>query len=210
MSAVNRAVGNMFVVVTVAAIFTLIRNILFTLAGERVVTQLRKLLFTAIMSQEIGFFDVNKTGELVNRLSSDAAVIQNAVTVNVSMALRFSGQLVVGVGFLFIISWKLTLVMLSTMPLIVIGAIIFGRYIKRVSKLVQDALAKSGDVSSEVIGSIRTVRSFSKDFDEIKKYGVCVDESYRLSAQRAVARGVFGGLATQLGGMAVLVRQSNF
>jgi ABC-type multidrug transport system fused ATPase/permease subunit len=87
---------------------------------------------------------------------------------------------------------------------------------------VQDALAKSGDVASEVrrtkrekecvlwttklltfraeqvIGAIRTVRSFSKDFDEVKKYTTCVEESYRLSAQRAIARGVFAGIATQV------------
>lgn len=65
------AVFGMFVLTSVSSIFTLIRNILFTVAGERVVTRLRKMLFAAIMSQEIGFFDTNKTGFSIVSLFND-------------------------------------------------------------------------------------------------------------------------------------------
>ena len=64
--------------------------------------------------------------------------------------------------------------MLSVVPLLIIGASLFGRYVRKISKQVQDALAKSGEVSSEVIGAIRTVRSFSKDDDESNRYALCV------------------------------------
>jgi ABC-type multidrug transport system fused ATPase/permease subunit len=77
-------------------------------------------------------------GELVNRLASDSQVVQNAVTVNVSMALRFTGQLLVGFGFLFVISWKLTLVMLSVLPLIIGGGWIYGKYVKKVESSFRD------------------------------------------------------------------------
>ena len=70
---------------------------------------------------------------------------------------------------------------------------------------MQDALAKSGEVATEVLGSIRTVRSFSNDENESRKYAVCIDESYRLAAKRALARGSFAGVATWLGGLAVML-----
>lgn len=195
----------MMLAMTVSSVFSFIRNLCFTLAGERVVTRLRKALFDAIMQQEIGFFDQNKTGELVNRLSSDSQAIQNAATVNISMALRFSGQLIAGVVFLFTISWKLTLVMLSVVPIIIAGASVYGKYVRKISKDVQDALARSGDVATEVLSSVRTVRSFSNDQAEVDKYEVCISESYRLAAKRALAGGIFVGAATWIGGLAVLL-----
>ena len=127
----------MFVALSLSAIFAFVRNLCFTLAGERVVARLRKLLFDSIMQQEIGFFDQTRTGELANRLASDAQIIQNAATVNISMALRMLGQLLAGIVFLFVLSWKLTLVMLCVIPPIVGGASFYGRYVRKVSKQVQ-------------------------------------------------------------------------
>ena len=105
-------------------------------------------LFEHILQQEMGFFDGSKTGELINRLSSDTTVIQSAVTVNVSMGLRFSAQLVICIAALFIISWRLTLVMLTIVPLLVMSAAAYGRFIKRMSKGYQDALAQASDVAA--------------------------------------------------------------
>ncbi len=68
--------------------------------------------------------------------------MQAALTVNISMALRTIAQMLVGIGILFVISWRLTLVMLSVLPLIVVGALAYGRFIRRYSKAYQDALAK--------------------------------------------------------------------
>lgn len=76
--------------------------------------------------------------------------------------------------FFFFLNTNRTLLMLSVVPLLIIGASLFGRYVRKISKQVQDALAKSGEVSSEVIGAIRTVRSFSKDDDESNRYALCV------------------------------------
>merc|ERR550514_1627201 len=77
---------------SLGGLFSFFRGFLFTLAGERVVARLRRQLFTHLLRQDIGFFDQYKTGELMNRLASDTTVIQSAVTVNISMGLRFAAQ----------------------------------------------------------------------------------------------------------------------
>lgn len=102
----------LIVVFGVGSVFSMIRGWLFTLAGERVAARLRKALFSQILSLEVSFFDEAKTGELLNRLSSDTSALQNAVTVNVSMGLRFVAQLLISIGAVFVLQWSLTLVML--------------------------------------------------------------------------------------------------
>lgn len=120
---------------------------MYAIVGERIVARLRKQVFDAIMRQDVAFFDRNKTGELINRLSSDSAVIQSSLSVNISMGLRFSATVIGGIIILFVISWKLTLVMLSILPIVVGAARFYGRVIKALSKSVQDALAAATEVS---------------------------------------------------------------
>ena len=107
-------------------------------------TQPSLKVFSSIIQQEIGFFDANRTGELLNRLSSDPTAIRAAVTTDLSLVLRTSGQMIGGLIILFVISWKLTLLMLSVVPLITLFGVWYGKYVKRLSKLVQvgDGLEK--------------------------------------------------------------------
>ena len=112
---------------TVGALFQAIRSGLFTVAGERVVARLRKDVFAAILKQDIAWFDQSKTGELTNRVSADCAVIQNTATVNISMALRLSLQIVGALFILLFLSWRLTLVMMGVTPAVVITAVIYGK-----------------------------------------------------------------------------------
>jgi ATP-binding cassette subfamily B protein len=90
------------------AVSTAIRFTLFTSAGERVVTRLRKDFFEHLLAQEIAFFDDHKTGELTSRLSADTTLVQNAVSVNISMGLRFGAQVLGAIGFLVYTSPAIT------------------------------------------------------------------------------------------------------
>ena len=104
-------------------------------------------LYAAVIRREIAFFDERRTGELTNRLASDTAVLQNAVTVNLSMGLRYGLQALGAIGILMWTSWQLTLLMLAVVPIVAIGAAVYGRLVRKVSKQVQDvhlpALQKS-------------------------------------------------------------------
>jgi ATP-binding cassette subfamily B protein len=182
-----------------SAVFAMLRAWLFTVAGERVVARLRRDLFSHLVRQEIAFFDKERTGELTNRLSSDTTVLQNTVTVNVSMALRYAIGTLGGIAMLLYMSPKLTGLALLVVPVVAIGAASFGGAFRRITKDVQDALGQSTEVAEEVLSSIRTVRSFAREGAEARRYAVAVDRSYRLAAKRALLYGAFTGMFTVAG-----------
>ena len=124
--------------VVVMSVFTFLRGWLYTLAGERLVARFRKQLFRKIAYHDISFYDQIQSGELVNRLASDTSVVQNAVTVNISMALRFTGPGMIGRVIRFLRSPKLTGVIFAVVPIVMAFAICYGHYLKKVSKLYQD------------------------------------------------------------------------
>jgi len=132
------------------------RVYLILTTSQRIIKRIREQLFNGILRKEMAFFDKQKTGELVNRLSSDTEVMSNAVTQNISDGLRALTQSVAGVGLMFYISPQLALVGLTTVPPLAVGAILFGRFIKRLSSKVQDSLAKATDVAEERFSNIRT------------------------------------------------------
>nr|WP_236673665.1 ABC transporter transmembrane domain-containing protein [Comamonas sp. JC664] len=189
----------MLAVFVVQGLAMALRAYLFNTAGERVVARLRKDLFRALLSQEVGFFDARRTGELTSRLSSDTTVLQNTVTANVSMFLRYAVTAVGGVALLFYTSFQLTLVMLTVIPPVAIGAVLYGRRVRAISRQVQDALAASGEVAEEDLSGIRTVRSFAAERHEVERYSVAVERSFTLARDRTLQSSVFLGAASIAG-----------
>jgi ABC transporter fused permease/ATP-binding protein len=173
-----------------------LRFILFSVAGERVVTRLRERLYRRILDQEVGFFDARRTGELTSRLASDCGVLQSAVSVNVSMALRSGVQAVGAIGFLFYTSPVLTALMLAVVPAVALGAVIYGRRVRRLARDVQDALAKAGEVAEESIAGLRTVRSFDAEEKETVRYGQAVGKAFGLARRRIRASATFMAVAS--------------
>ena len=175
------------------------RAALFSIAGERAVARIRERLFKGILDQEIAFFDERRTGELTNRLSSDTTVLQSAVSANISMGLRSLAQVLGGIGFLLWTSPLLTGLMLAVVPAIAVGAVLYGRRIRKLSREVQDALAAAAEVAEEAISGIRTVRSFAAEQAESKRYSGKVQHAYFLATQRAYAGAVFMAAASFAG-----------
>lgn len=203
LASINSSILTLFILFFFMGIATFFRSYLFTVAGERVVASLRKDLFSSLVHQDIAFFDSNKTGALTNRLASDTTVLQNAVTVNLSMALRFTLS---GLGSIFILlftSWKLTLVMLSVVPIVAFCATIYGRKLRVVSRQVQDSLAQATSVAEEGLGSIRTVRSFGRETFEVERYGEAVEESFQIAKHRAFLGATFAGMLGFVGYAAI-------
>lgn len=187
----------------IQSLFAMLRAWLFTLAGERVVARLRTDVYKAILAQDMSFFDSTRTGELTSRLASDASVLQNTVTVNVSMGLRFGVGVIGGIAMLIYQSPRLTGVAMLVVPVVAVGSALYGRMIRRISTEVQDALADSTSVAEESIGGLRTVRSFAREAAETDRYAAAVDRSFRLAAQRALLGGVFNGVGGFAGYAAV-------
>ena len=190
----NVSVIILVIVIIVASLFSTLRGYWFTLAGERVVARLRINLFSHLSSLEVGFFDVTRTGELINRLSADTAILKDAVTINISMALRWVANIICGIIYLFVVSWKLTLVMLSVVPLVAVGAIVYGKKIKVLSKATQEALAHATETAEESISHIRTVKSFNRESRQAALYADKIQTTFLLGKRIAWLYGVFIGV----------------
>ncbi len=177
------------------AIASAARFNIYSRAGERIVSKLRGDLYQSLLSQEIGFFDTQKTGELSSRLSSDSAVLQNTVTASLSMVLRNLMIAVGALGMLFYISPKLTLMMMGVVPPVALSAVYYGRRVRKLSRESQDALARASDVAVESLGGIRTVRGFAAEKKEVSRYRGAIEDSLVLAFKRIKLSTAFFGIA---------------
>jgi len=181
---INLAAVAMAIIFAVQAVAAALRYYLFSIAGERIVTRLREQVYRSIIDQEIGFFDARKTGELTSRITADAAVLQNTVSVNLSMGLRNLVMVAGGLTLLVVSSARLTALMLVLVPPVALGAVVAGRRLSKLSKKAQDALARANEAAEEAIAGIRTVRSFSREAAEAARYGERIWESFSVSRRR--------------------------
>lgn len=185
------------------AIFGSLRYFLFTIAGERMVLRLRSRLYETILRQEVAFFDFQRTGELMSRLSSDCTTLQNTVSVNISQGLRNLGQVIGGFGFMFYTSWKLSLLMFVLVPPIAVSAAFFGKRIRKFSKEFQSAIAEASVVADETISGVRTVKSFIQEPTEIVRYNRALENSFSSARARAKSISEFMTIAMVAGFAAV-------
>ena len=192
-------VGGLFLAFVLQGIASSFRYYLFTMSGERIVLKLRQQLYEKILQQEVAFFDFNRTGELMSRLSSDCATLQNTVSVNVSQGLRNLGQVVGGLGFMFYTSWKLSMVMLVLIPPVSIAAAVFGKRIRKFSKDFQESLAEASIVADETISGVRTVKSFVQEGTEARRYQSALTVALSLVKGRVRAIAVFMAFAMVVG-----------
>ena len=191
-------------VFAVQSVTSALRYYFFTLAGEKTVKRLRARLFTQIMGQNITFFDQQKTGELLGRLSSDTAVLQNALSVNISMLVRSLVQALGGLIMLFMTSAKLTVFILVIIPPLGLLAAKFGKKVKAISKRSQDALAASSGVAEEGISGVRTVKSFAQENFENNRYDQRLEVSFGLSKEKIRVVASFTNLVSLVGLSAVV------
>ncbi|MBY0412586.1 MAG: ATP-binding cassette domain-containing protein [Bdellovibrionales bacterium] len=204
MAGLNKAALIAMIVFIIQAVSSSLRFYYFTLAGEKTVKRLRSKLFSQIISQEMPFFDFSKTGELLGRLSADTAVLQNALSVNISMLFRTFFQAVGGLVLLFVTSTKLTIFILIIIPPIALLVAIFGKKVKSISKATQDALAMSSSVAEESISGVRTVKAFAQENWEIGRYDEQLQKSFDLSKSRISVVANFTGLVSTLGFLAIV------
>ena len=193
---IDRAALIMAAIFAVQGIAGALRFVLFSISGERVVNRLHGDLFASLLSQETAFFDAQRTGELTSRLSSDTTVLQQAVSANISMGLRNLMAVLGGLSLLFWTSPRLTLMMLLVVPPVALTAVSYGRRVRKLSREVQDALARSNEVAEESLSGVRTVRSFAAESREVGRYKAAVADALKLARKRAYMSATFMGIAS--------------
>jgi len=193
---VDRLALGLAVIFAITAVASAFRFFIFSRAGELIVSRLRHELYRTLLTQETAFFDGEKTGELSSRLSSDASVLQTTVTANISLVLRNLVQAIGSVTMLMLTSAKLTLMMLAVVPPVALGAVWYGRRVRKLAKESQDALAKASEVAVESLSGIRTVRSFAAERKEVARYGAAIDGALQLAFRRIKLSSTFFGVAS--------------
>ena len=173
------------------AVFAFLRSYNLALVGEGVVADVRTKLFSHILNLPMPFFQARRTGEITSRLTSDIATMQGAVSQTLA---QFASQFVAllgGIVVLLFINSRLTLFLLAVVPLVVVAAVLFGRFLRGISTRFQDSVATANASAEEAIGGIRVVKSFVTERFESERYGSLIGESYALARKRARGRAVF-------------------
>ncbi len=158
--------------------FVWLRHYLMSWLGVRAVSDLRSLVFDRIMLLPVSWFHERRSGELVGRLASDVAILEEVIGSQLSMAVRNAVQLVGGIVLLFIVDWRLTLVMLAIVPPFMVGSVYFGGKLRKRSKAVQDRLADASGRVQEAIGAINTVQAFTREQAEAAAYRSDVEKAF--------------------------------
>jgi ATP-binding cassette subfamily B protein len=136
-----------------------IRSYLFGLVGQRVYADLRQKLFTSVLAKDISFFDATRASDLAARINSDAALVQEAVSVKLSVLARYSFQVVIGVVLMLCMSWRLTLAIVGAVAILVAGSTIFISKLKASSLQYQNALANFTSFASEVFSGVKITKT---------------------------------------------------
>jgi ABC-type multidrug transport system fused ATPase/permease subunit len=180
-----------FAQLAVQTFFSFMRVYLLTAVGERSLADMRKDVYSKLLSMPMSFFTEKRVGELSNRISSDLSQIQDAISFTLAEFLRGVFTLIIGLFFIFWISPRLALVMLSVVPLLAIIAVVFGKRIRKMSRKAQDQLADSGTIVQETFHGISIVKAFTSEFHEVSRYVKSLSAVVITAISNARHRGAF-------------------
>ncbi len=178
-------------VLLVQSFFSFFRVYLFARVSERSMADIRLDLYSRLLSLPLGFYDKRRTGELFSRITSDVSQLQDTFSITLAEFLRQILTLLVGVFIIFYTTPQLTLFMLATFPVIVIVAFVFGKFIRSLSKKTQDELAAANVIVEETLVSIQTVKAFTSELFETRRYDSALGKVVKIALKAANYRGAF-------------------
>ena len=181
----------LFILFAFQALFSFVRVVIFNNVTENTLRDIRNAAFKKMVFMPMNFFDINKVGELTSRVSSDITQIQETLRTTIAEFFRQVIIILGGVAFLFMISWKLALIMLGTVPVMAVLAVVFGRFIRNLSKQAQDYAAKSNSIIEETLSGISNVKAFTFEQFSISNYGKKTKEIRNLNVKSGIWRGLF-------------------
>lgn len=187
----NMAFFVVIALLAVQSVFSYLRVQLFAVVSEKSMSALRRDLYQKLVTLGIPYLEERRVGELTSRITNDVTQVQGVVSLTLAEFIR---QIIVFLGGVFIIVFtmpRLALIMLATVPIVVISAMFFGRYIRKLMRARQDQLAATNVVVEETMQSIQTVKAYTNEGFEVKRYGLSLTEMVRISLKAARMRGLF-------------------
>ncbi len=204
---VDRVAGLLMGVLAVQACFSFFHALTFASVAQRGLSELRVEVFGRVLALPMSFLTRTRAGELASRLSADMTQIEDTLTGVLPQMLRQGTLLLGGIGLIAATSWRLTGVMLATLPVLVAVAVVFGRRTRRFSREAQDRLAETATVVDEALQGIASVKAFANEEHERARYragmGRFVEAGLRGARVRAgfiafIVFALFGGVVVVL------------
>ena len=186
---INSLATALFLLFTVQAVFAFFRIYLFNDVTERVLMSVRKDTYQHILTLPMTYFSSKRVGELNSRISSDITQIQETFTIVIAELIRQTLTLIIGITALTWYSYKLTLIMLGTLPVVIIVAVIIGKKVKAFSKETQTAVSESNVIVEETLTAIHSVKAFANEFFEVNRYSEKVEDVRKVAMRGVFARG---------------------
>ena len=186
----NRYFVPLLMAVAVWAVATATRFYFVTWLGERVIADIRKGVFSHVLSLTPSFFELTRTGEVLSRLTADTTLIQTVIGSSASVAMRNVVMLVGGLSLLFVTSVKLSALVLAAVLLVMAPLILFGRWVRTLSRKSQDRIADTSARASETINAVQTVQAFTQENAERSRFSRAIELSFDMAVLRTRARAV--------------------
>ena len=180
------------------------RIIILRIVGERIVARLRSQLFRRTFIQNAEFFDANRVGDLISRLSSDTIIVGKSITQNLSDGLRSLVSGGAGIGLMAFVSLKLTGILALMFPPVAIGAYFYGKMIRNLSRKIQRNLGTLTKIAEERLGNVRTSQAFAGEILEVRRYNKQVKKIFELGKKEALISATFFSTTGLMGNMTIL------
>lgn len=180
------------------------RIIVLRIVGERIVARLRSSLFRRTFVQNAEFFDANRVGDLISRLSSDTIIVGKSITQNLSDGLRSFVSGAAGFGLMAYVSLKLTGILCLLFPPVAVGAFFYGRAIRNLSRKIQKNLGSLTKIAEERLGNVRTSQAFAGELLEVHRYNKQVRKLFDLGKTESFLSATFFSTSGLAGNMTML------
>lgn len=167
------------------------RITILRIVGERIVAKLRSSLFRRTFIQNAEFFDANRVGDLISRLGSDTIIVGKSITQNVSDGLRSMVSASAALTMMTYVSYKLVGILAIAFPPVAIGAFLYGRAIRNLSRRIQKNLGTLTKIAEERLGNVRTSQAFAGELQEVNRYNSQVRKIFGLGKREAFISATF-------------------
>jgi len=188
---VNSILITLSIMMPALAIFSFFRVYLFSIVTQNTLRDLRLQAFQHLINSPISFFDKNKVGELTSRIATDTNMIEETLNTTIAEFIRQMIVVFISIIIIFKSSPKLAFIMLAVVPVVAVSAMLFGKYIKKLSRKAQDEAATSNSVLEEALMGIKNLKAYTNEFFEINRYKSSVDSINKTSMKSALWRGIF-------------------
>lgn len=175
-------------VILVMSMATYSRFYLVSWLGERITADLRRRVFSHLLTLSPVFFEQNRTGDVLSRLTNDTTQLETVIGSSVSMALRNALLLLGGLVMLAVTSLKLMALVLVAIPFVLVPIIVFGRRLRKLARASQDSVADVGAYTDEVIHEIRTVQAYGHESASVESFNQRVEQTFGTGIKRVRQR----------------------